>query len=211
MLDAFAVRLIAVVMAIVVVAGLLVMFRWEMGGRGTMKLRASTPIARGANVGWTGTQMVSFFYPVVVAIVPGITYGTVLNFSFPYDSALQLLGIFLWCVGAVLLLWCSRLLGSIMTIDGVAEGHKLMTRGPFATIRHPTYTAWVLLALGAAGIFLSYVLLVVAVLTVALARLLASREEQLLASPEGFGEEYRAYMKETGRFLPKLRSRRRSS
>ena len=197
-------------MTVAVAAVLVGSFRWERGGGSPLHLRASTPVPRGVLVAWPVAQTVLLLYPVLVAAVPTVAYGTILNFSFPLDSAVQVLGILLWALGAFLLLWCSRLLGPIMTIDGVAVGQELVTRGPFAVIRHPTYTAHILLALGATALFLSYVLLGVSLLTIVLARSLARHEEQLLASPEGFGEAYRGYMTETGRFLPRFKFRRRS-
>ncbi len=98
-----------------------------------------------------------------------------------------------------------------MMTDGVVEGHELVTRGPYSAMRHPTYTAFILLAFGVATIFLSYPLLGLALLTVVFAYSQARGEERLLASQEGFGEVYRDYMEETGRFLPRIGSRRRST
>ncbi len=145
-------------------------------------------------------------YPVLVVILPNLAYGTVLHFTFPFDTAFQVLGILLWVVGGGLILWCSRLLGPIMMTDGVVESHELVTRGPYAAIRHPVYTGHMLMALGAAALFLSYLLLVFALVTIVLAHVQARGEERLLASPEGFGEEYGTYMETTGRFLPKFAS-----
>lgn len=207
MLDAATVRVVALGLTGAFVVLVLVTLRWELRGRKFLKLRASTPVPRGVGITWGVARAVLFLYPVLVVVVPDIAYGTVLQFSFPFDTALQVLGIILWGVGAGLLLWCSRLLGPIMFTDGVAEGHELVTQGPYAVIRHPAYTALILVAFGAATIFLSYVLLGLALLSIVLAHLQARGEERLLASPEGFGEAYRAYMEETGRFLPGLGSR----
>lgn len=207
MLDASTVRLVAVGLTGAFVALVLVTLRWGLGGR-ALKLRASTPVPRSVGLTWNVTRAVLFLYPLLVAAVPDAAYGTLLHFSFPFDTAVQILGILLWGVGVGLLLWCSRLLGPIMMTDGVVEGHELVTRGPYTLIRHPTYTALILVAFGVAMIFLSYVLLGLALLSVVLAHLQARGEERLLASPEGFREAYRAYMEDTGRFLPRLASRR---
>jgi protein-S-isoprenylcysteine O-methyltransferase Ste14 len=81
----------------------------------------------------------------------------------------------------------------------------LDTRGPYRFIRHPLYDAvavlamsmslqmanWFMLATGAAGVIL-------------LAIRSRTEEDRLLAR---FGESYRAYRSQTGRFLPKIARR----
>ncbi|MFQ5552258.1 MAG: methyltransferase family protein [Thermoplasmata archaeon] len=208
MLDAFTVRMVAVGMTVGLVAFLVATLRWERRGL-SLEHRARTPVPRAMGLTWSLFQGVFLFYPVLMVLWPEVAYGTVLHFAFPLDTAAQILGILLWVMGVSLLLWCSRLLGPIMMTDGVVEGHELMKRGPYAVIRHPTYVGHVSVALGVATIFLSYLLVVMALLTIVFAHFQARGEEQLLASPEGFGEAYRAYMEETGRFLPRLGSRGR--
>jgi protein-S-isoprenylcysteine O-methyltransferase Ste14 len=207
-LDASTIRLVALGLiggfAAIVVATL----RWELGGR-SLKRRARTPLSKGVGMTWNVAQAVLFLYPTAVLIVPNVAYGTVLHFSFPLDTGVQIFAILLWAFSAGLLVWCSRTLGPIMLTDGVVEGHSLITRGPYAVIRHPTYTAFILLGFSVAMIFLSYLLLGLAILVLVLASAQARAEERLLASPEGFGEEYQAYMGRTGRFLPRVIGRQR--
>jgi protein-S-isoprenylcysteine O-methyltransferase Ste14 len=209
MLDALTVRLVAVGLTAGLAVFLLVTFRWERRGL-SLKHRARTPVPRAMGLTWSIFQAVFLFYPVLTVVWPDVAYGTVLHFAFPLDSGVQVLGILLWGAGVGLLLWCSRLLGPIMMTDGVVEGHELVKRGPYAVVRHPTYIGHVLVAFGVAATFLSYLLVVLALLTVVFAHVQARGEERLLASPEGFGEAYRAYMEGTGRFLPRLGSRGRS-
>ncbi|MFQ5907649.1 MAG: methyltransferase family protein [Thermoplasmata archaeon] len=206
MLDAFTVRMVAVGLTVGLGAFLVATFRWERRGL-ALKHRARTPVPRAMGLTWSLFQGVFLFYPVLMVVWPEIAYGTILHFTFPFDTAVQVLGIVIWVAGVGLLLWCSRLLGPIMMTDGVVEGHELMKRGPYAVIRHPTYVGHVLMGLGVAAIFLSYLLVVMALLTIVFAQVQARGEERLLASPDGFGEAYRAYMEETGRFLPRMRFR----
>ena len=88
--------------------------------------------------------------------------------------------------------------------DNDAPVH-LVTWGPYARIRHPFYTSF-LLALTAAVLAFPH-LLTAACLTYGLLVLTvtARREEQRLAGSE-FGAEYRDYIAVTGRFLPRLGS-----
>lgn len=78
---------------------------------------------------------------------------------------------------------------------------SIVTYGAYARIRHPFYSSFLLAFLAAFALFphvgtvlpLAYV--VVRLTTTAM------REERRLAASE-FGEEYRAYIAQTGRFLP---------
>jgi protein-S-isoprenylcysteine O-methyltransferase Ste14 len=205
-LDVFTVRLVAVGMTVGLGTFLVATFRWERRGL-SLRHRARTPVPRAMGLTWSLFQGVFLFYPVLLVVWPEVAYGTILHFAFPLDTATQVVGILLWVLGVGLLLWCSRLLGPIMMTDGVVEGHELMKRGPYAVIRHPTYVGHVLMGLGVAAIFLNYLLVVMALLTIVFAQLQARGEERLLASPDGFGEAYRTYMEETGRFLPRMTRR----
>lgn len=145
-------------------------------------------------------------YPFVMVLAPSLAYGTLLTFSFPYDDFLQVLGLGLWATGGLLVLLAARALGRFMTVQiVVATDHELITMGPYARIRHPVYAGAIFLTSGIAFVFLNFVLLAVAALVIVVANYRARKEERLLASPEGFGAQYRQYMARTRRFLPSLR------
>jgi protein-S-isoprenylcysteine O-methyltransferase Ste14 len=83
------------------------------------------------------------------------------------------------------------------------KGQTLITSGPYQFIRHPIYTAFVLILgsilLISANWFIGLACLGMTVLEV------TSRigfEESLML--EYFGDQYREYMKKTGRLLPRL-------
>ena len=85
----------------------------------------------------------------------------------------------------------------------IREGHKLVTSGIFRYIRHPMYSAhWLwgiaqvlLIHNWIAGLASVFILLPMYLMRV-------RREEQMML--EKFGEEYRSYMKQTGRIIPRL-------
>ncbi|MFC1977362.1 protein-S-isoprenylcysteine O-methyltransferase [Chloroflexota bacterium] len=85
----------------------------------------------------------------------------------------------------------------------IKEEQKLITTGPYKYIRHPMYTAFWLWAIFQ-GISLSnWLVLAIGILSFGImyfARV--KHEEQLMI--EEFGEEYKAYMKKTGRLFPKI-------
>lgn len=101
----------------------------------------------------------------------------------------------------VFLLWTLRSLGPNLTDTVVTrKTHTLVTRGPYRWVRHPFYDSAGLIilavALMAANWFLMLGGLVFMILIVIRTR---TEEEKLLAR---FGDSYRTYMTQTGRFLP---------
>ena len=63
----------------------------------------------------------------------------------PLSAAACLLGI----LGGAIRVWCHRTLGTLFTWQvAVRSDHKLITRGPYALVRHPSYTGWLLLIIG---------------------------------------------------------------
>ena len=107
------------------------------------------------------------------------------------------------CIG--LTYWLFSSIGSgISPTSATRKQHSLVTSGPYHWVRHPLYTVgssmfisfgmmadnWFIAALG-----------VFAFITMAIR---TPKEEANLI--EKFGDEYREYMKRTGRFLPRLKS-----
>ena len=152
--------------------------------------------------------IVAILFPlatILIALVaPQLIYGTALNLSFPGDLALQLLGFALFGVGGVLFILSDRHLGRYMVVDiALARDHDLITTGPYAYVRHPTYTAVLLLSLAIAFFSLHVVVMVNFFVVLAFALWRSKLEEELLASEQGFGTRYRDYVRRTGRFLPR--------
>ena len=59
-------------------------------------------------------------------------------------------GTFLLLAGASIRVACYRALGAHFTFDlSLQEDHKLITDGPYAIVRHPSYTGFLLIAVGA--------------------------------------------------------------
>lgn len=100
--------------------------------------------------------------------------------------------------------YCWYLMGRNWSVAIVEkdEDQQLVTSGLFGIVRHPIYalSAWMvaLTAITCAA----YPMAIVAVVHIVLLRIKAKREEEALIGV--FGAEYRAYMKQTGRFCPRL-------
>ena len=65
-------------------------------------------------------------------------------------TPLWLTGCALMCGGAAIRLWCHRMLGKFFTWElTVKKGHVLVTRGPYAVVRHPSYVGSLMICVGA--------------------------------------------------------------
>lgn len=66
-----------------------------------------------------------------------------------HTSIALLSGAGLVVLGSALRIWCYRTLGKLFTFEVVLENnHSLVTSGPYAYVRHPSYTAMCLMLLG---------------------------------------------------------------
>ena len=73
-----------------------------------------------------------------------------------YVSTLSLLGLSLILFGSILRLVCFRKLGNLFTFDlTMFPAHTLVTSGPYAYVRHPSYTGTLALCTGLALVNLS--------------------------------------------------------
>lgn len=144
--------------------------------------------------------LVGFISMIAFIINPG--WLVFASLSFPIW--LRWAGIALALAGFALLQWAQVTLGkSWSDTPRMLKEQTLITRGPYQFIRHPIYTAFVLILgstlLISANWFIGLAWLGMTVLEV------ASRigfEESLML--EYFGDQYREYMKKTGRLLPRL-------
>ncbi|MEN3185314.1 MAG: isoprenylcysteine carboxylmethyltransferase family protein [Atribacterota bacterium] len=116
-------------------------------------------------------------------------------------NPVQQLGIGLMIAGVSLRLIAILTLGKYFTPDiAIAENHKLVRKGVYRLIRHPSYTGEFLAFGGAALVFWHFPSSLFIFFLPFLGFLYrASLEERKLL--ECFGEEYREYMSKTRRFI----------
>ena len=102
-----------------------------------------------------------------------------------------------------LIFWLFSSLGNNVT-DTVAirKQHTLVTHGPYRWVRHPLYTIGTLLFLSIILISANGFIALTALPALALLIIRTPIEEAKLI--EKFGDDYRAYMQRTGRYLPRL-------
>jgi protein-S-isoprenylcysteine O-methyltransferase Ste14 len=116
------------------------------------------------------------------------------------------LGSLLYFPGMSFVLWGRLTLGRnyfVSTGFGAQlfAGHQLVTRGPFAILRHPMYTGIFLAALGSLLIYPTWTTLLFA--SFAPLTIVRARNEEAALAVE-FGEEWREYCRRVPAFFPRL-------
>ena len=124
-------------------------------------------------------------------------------FAIPLPDWLRWAGFGLGLVGLALWTWTQATLGSEYSPQlQLRQEHRLVTRGPYARIRHPMYMAMFVEGIALALVTASWCFVLFAAAMIAGFIVRAPREEQMMLA--AFGNEYRDYMQRTGRFFPKL-------
>jgi len=130
-------------------------------------------------------------------------------FTLPFPSWLRWTGVGLGVVAFVGRVWSQKVLGKEWSpYLHLTEGHRLVTDGPYRWIRHPIYATSFAFR---TALILESANLVIALPCIALMGFVLPRvrkEEAMMI--ERFGDQYRAYMARTGRFLPRLTTKRRA-
>jgi protein-S-isoprenylcysteine O-methyltransferase Ste14 len=121
----------------------------------------------------------------------------------PFPAWLRWAGAATFIAGGMLLIWTMHTLGPNLTDTVVTRrNHTLVTAGPYRWVRHPFYGAIALSLTASALMAASWFLIATGVAVVALLVTRTDAEEARLLSR--FGNSYDAYMKRTGRFLPRI-------
>jgi len=127
-----------------------------------------------------------------------------LLFQMPFPNWLRWLGVGLGFLSIPFLVWVHYVLDKCWNVTlKLQTDHKLVTSGPYRRIRHPMYTVLIVYMLSWVLVSANLLFLVYYVLSVLLIIVRIPREERMMQ--EKFGEEYRIYMKRTGRLLPHIR------
>ncbi len=122
----------------------------------------------------------------------------------PLPLWLRVSGVLLGAAGILLLVCVHRTLGmQWSTTLQFKEVHTLNTSGPYKFIRHPMYASLLLFFLGLSIMSSFWPLMALVVILLLFFNRIMRREESMMI--EEFGEEYRIYMKSTGRLLPRFR------
>ena len=111
-------------------------------------------------------------------------------------------GLTLTWAGIAIRVWAILTLGSFFRrVVTIQEGHRLVTRGPYRFVRHPSYTGAVI-ALTGLGIALDSPVSAAALFVLSLLGYLARINVEERALIEAFGDDYREYAHRTARLVP---------
>ncbi len=170
--------------------------KYKESASDTLKKREEGAAAKLAGV----LGIIGFISMTMYVINPGWLSWTTL----PLPLWLQWTGVGIALTGFALLQWAQNTLGkSWSDSPRMMKEQALVTSGPYKLIRHPIYTAF-LLILGSTLLISSNWLIGLA-FTGMTALEIASRisfEEALML--EYFGDPYREYMQKTRRLMPKI-------
>jgi protein-S-isoprenylcysteine O-methyltransferase Ste14 len=128
-----------------------------------------------------------------------------LNVSSRSHSFLQIIGLGLFVVGTVLVLWARQALERMWGLSTSREvkllpDHQLVKNGPYRLIRHPMYSGWWLALIGAVLIYRTWILVVLLASSLLVFARRARLEERTLS--ERFGAEWEAYAASTKSLIP---------
>jgi protein-S-isoprenylcysteine O-methyltransferase Ste14 len=119
----------------------------------------------------------------------------------PHSAEMAMAALVLTLMGLALALWSRFALGRNWSATvSVKHGHNLVRHGPYAIVRHPIYSGFLLALLGTAiargtmGAFLGVLMVLL------LFRLKLQMEEQFML--EQFGAEYEVYRSEVKGLIP---------
>lgn len=151
-----------------------------------------------------GSRMLTAFHqPAVVygssiaglAVLSCLWRPLPLRLTRKLETALTLVGSGLFFAGIALFHWGRRTMGEMYDVSMSSSvqlfaGHRLVTSGPFAYVRHPLYVAGILAEAGALLMYRTWTTAVIALNTFSL--IVRSRREEV-ALAEEFGDEWTRY------------------
>jgi protein-S-isoprenylcysteine O-methyltransferase Ste14 len=119
----------------------------------------------------------------------------------PHYDALAWIGVLLCIAGLVFCIWARFTLGrnwsGVVTLKG---GHELITRGPYALVRHPIYTGLLTMFVGTVIMF-GHVAALIAMPLVFVSIWIKLRYEERLMLQK-FPDQYAVYQRRVKRIIP---------
>ena len=139
--------------------------------------------------------------PLVYLVNPGWMAWSKIGLPEP----VRWLGVVIGLLCVMGIYWLFSSIGSGITpTSATRQQHTLVTNGPYRWVRHPLYSVGSSMFIGFGMMADNWFIAALGILTFILMAVRTPKEEANLI--EKFGDEYREYMKRTGRFFPKLGS-----
>jgi protein-S-isoprenylcysteine O-methyltransferase Ste14 len=115
------------------------------------------------------------------------------------------IGFIIALLGESIRFWGVSICGSETRTTGAVGATNLVTDGPFGHVRNPLYVGNILMYTGIgvmSNALFPWLLIFAVLFFITQYQLIVSREEDFLR--EAFGDEYKAYLKNVPRFLPRI-------
>jgi protein-S-isoprenylcysteine O-methyltransferase Ste14 len=123
----------------------------------------------------------------------------------PLPSWVRWMGAAILAICIPLVYWIFSSLGKNVTPTVVTrQAHTLVVHGPYHWVRHPLYTVGSLVFIGFSMLAANWFVFSMLAIAVVVLIMRTPIEEQHLINR--FGDEYRQYMRRTGRYLPRIKS-----
>jgi protein-S-isoprenylcysteine O-methyltransferase Ste14 len=146
-------------------------------------------------------QSVMFFFWIVVVVSYAWYPSWMEQFHLPVPPWLRYSGALFGAAAFFLLTLTMNALGQYWSpLPRLMDGHRLVTRGPYRFVRHPMYSAMMILFISFVFVTANVIVAVTSLIAIILTIKWAVKEEAILL--DFFGEEYRSYMECTGAFTP---------
>lgn len=147
--------------------------------------------------------LMTYIFPIFIwlplAYIIFLKRDILLSYNSYLPDFIRILGLFLFISGILLHFWTIKLLG-LLTIIGVPEispaiRERLVRKGPFSMIRHPTYLAHSLIFFGVFLLTGKLAVLILAVIDFIIVNIfiIPSEEKELISR---YGTDYIMYRKE---------------
>lgn len=155
----------------------------------------------------TGSEAVGLAAALAgLAIVPGFYVATGIPEAADYTAHLWavVIGTILFCAAMWVFRRTHKQLGRNWSITlEIRQQHELICAGPYALVRHPMYTSFLLMGLSQVFLLPNWVAGMAGLIGFAVLFFLrVDKEERMML--EVFGPQYQAYMAKTKRIIPYL-------
>ncbi|SCW36101.1 Protein-S-isoprenylcysteine O-methyltransferase Ste14 [Rhizobium mongolense subsp. loessense] len=141
-----------------------------------------------------------------LAVVPGfyVATGMPQDADYPARAWAVAIGVVLFAAAMWVFRRTHKELGRNWSITlEIRDQHQLICSGPYAFVRHPMYTSFLLMGLGQAFLLSNWIVGLAGLIGFAILFFLrVDKEERMML--EIFGAQYRAYMDRTKRIIPYL-------
>jgi protein-S-isoprenylcysteine O-methyltransferase Ste14 len=154
-------------------------------------------------VGLFISRVVLFFALIAILLMYAIRHPWMEALNFYLPAWMRWLGFGIGLCSVALLIWVELELGRQFSPQlQLRQEHQLIMTGPYSRVRHPLYSALFGFGLSLALVSANWFFVAFFFLSLAGLVIRVPKEEQMML--DQFGDEYRAYMQRTGRFIPKL-------